>query len=194
MATERCPAHIATAAAGGDAAAVASWLDDVRSRSANSRAELGSNTLLIAAARRGKIPVVELLLGRGASCDLQNNKGATALMAAAQHGHLGTVQLLLGAGARVDMLCDAGFTAAQLAEGRRQTAVAALLKQHSAEETGRHYRDLLRQERDALRLPRAGPPRTPGAAASATASHLRGASPAGSSATRTPPVRWAATE
>jgi ankyrin repeat protein len=47
------------------------------------------------AVKHGKVDLVELLLGNGASVNLQDSEGSTALMCAVEHGSLNIVKLLL---------------------------------------------------------------------------------------------------
>ena len=106
--------EIIEAAATGDVAVVAAWLDsgghiDVRERKCN-------DTLLMRASGNGQLLLVELLLNRGASIDLQNSVGFTALMAAVNWGEPIAVPLLLQAGARTDLCDEEGRTALQLTE------------------------------------------------------------------------------
>ena len=95
----------------------------------------------------GQVQLVELLLGRGASIDLQNKDGHTALTYAAGKGNPSIVSVLLRAGARADLHDKAGLTALELAdrfthepsipEGRRQgyAEAARLLRQHATAQT-----------------------------------------------------------
>ena len=64
------------------------------------------NTALIAAAHKGHIPVVEMLLDRdGIAVDVQNKYGYSALLlaAAAEQGHTRIVELLLQSNCAVDL-------------------------------------------------------------------------------------------
>ena len=60
--------------------------------------------------------LVELLLGRGASIDLQDKDGFTALMCAAVGGNPSIVSVLLRAGARTDLHDINGQTALDVAD------------------------------------------------------------------------------
>ena len=66
------------AADGGDAQAVAAWLNEGGGVDARS-AEHEDTTLLIVAAAGGQEAMVRMLLQRGASVNLQDSDGVTAL-------------------------------------------------------------------------------------------------------------------
>ena len=90
------------AARDGDIAAVNAWLGDkgghVDATYASPDDEgfmLAGRTLLTAASYNGREELVDALLERGASVDLQNSFGNSALMLAATAGHLAIVQRLL---------------------------------------------------------------------------------------------------
>jgi ankyrin repeat protein len=92
-------------------------------------------TPLIAAASKGRVAAVNLLLAEGAEVDLPVSSddsdwtGATALAMAARNGHLDVVNALLKAGARVKFNPDEFATAIQYAaETDRLSIVQALLK------------------------------------------------------------------
>src|SRR4030095_2428737 len=90
----------------------------------------GGETVLMTAARTGKIGPVEALLSRGAIIDAKERRGQTALMWAAADGHVAVVELLLQAGADFRTpLPDSGFTPLFFAarDGRTEV-VRALLK------------------------------------------------------------------
>ena len=75
------PDTIVQAAQDGDVAAVQAWLDG--KGHIDARESTGQGTLLMVAGVCGQVQLVELLLGRGASIDLQDKIGCTALMCAA---------------------------------------------------------------------------------------------------------------
>jgi ankyrin repeat protein len=92
-------------------------------------------TPLIAAASKGRVAAVKLLLTEGAEVDLTVSSddsdwtGATALAMAARNGHLDVVNALLKVGARVKFSSDEFATAIQYAaETDRLPIVQALLK------------------------------------------------------------------
>jgi hypothetical protein len=89
-------------------------------------------TPLMAAALRGQVETVELLLDRGAGIDRQNLHGKTALYLAAQNGHAPVVRLLLERGADPRISTVNGETPLSYAAGRGDTAVVALLQNAGA--------------------------------------------------------------
>ena len=91
----------------------------------------GGETVLMTAARTGKVGPVKALLSRGAIVDAKERRGQTALMWAAADGHAAVVELLLKAGADFRTpLPDSGFTPLFFAarEGRTEVVRALLLK------------------------------------------------------------------
>ena len=137
------PSKIAEAAAAGDVEAVAAWLDSP-GNSINARGGRGDCTLLMGASGNGHVPLVKLLLARGASVNMQSKQGLTALMLAAGWCLPMVTSLLLQAGARIDLRDADGYTALQAAKkaatqpfstaGDKQAAaeVARQLCQHTA--------------------------------------------------------------
>jgi hypothetical protein len=118
------------AADGGDAQAVAAWLDEGGGVDARC-AEHHDETLLMAAADGGHEAIVRMLLQRGASVDLQSPNGFTALMGAAANGHTTIAQALLDAKADASLRINDGTTALMLAEHYTHAATAQLLRQHA---------------------------------------------------------------
>jgi ankyrin repeat protein len=118
------------AADGGDAQAVAAWLNEGGGVDARC-AEQNGVTLLIAAAFGGQEAMVRMLLQRGASVNLRNSGGSTALMGAALLGHTTIVQALLDAKADALLQATNGKTAVMAAEHYKHTATAQLLRQHA---------------------------------------------------------------
>jgi ankyrin repeat protein len=119
------------AADGGDAQAVAVWLDEGGGVDARC-AEHKGMTLLMAAALGGQEVTVRMLLQRGASVNLQDVIDRTALMGAADNGHTTTVQALLDAKADASLRAgNDGNTALMHAEHYKHTATAQLLRQHA---------------------------------------------------------------
>jgi uncharacterized protein len=86
-------------------------------------------TALHNAAAQGQLPVIELLLGRGADANAQDWRGVTPLINAAHGGHVVAVEKLLKAGARVDACPSQGPTALLAAvQAQRPSVVRLLLK------------------------------------------------------------------
>jgi len=115
---------------GGDAQAVAAWLDEGGGVDAGC-AESEGLTLLMAAAAGGHGAMVRMLLHRRAGVNLQTSNGITALMTAAIAGHTTTVQALLDAKADALLQATNGKTAVMAAEHYKHTATAQLLRQHA---------------------------------------------------------------
>src|SRR5207247_3442992 len=87
----------------------------------------GDETVLMTAARTGKVGPVKALLSRGAVVDAKERRGQTALMWAAADGHAAVVELLIKAGADFRApLPDSGFTPLFFAvrEGRTEVVRA----------------------------------------------------------------------
>ncbi|OCL11404.1 ankyrin, partial [Glonium stellatum] len=89
----------------------------------------GSLTVIQAAALRGHIMIVLLLLDAGADVSADPaERGRSAVDAAAEYGRLDMVQVLLNAGAKNRSAADLGYTRAiELAEENDHFAVAELL-------------------------------------------------------------------
>jgi ankyrin repeat protein len=94
-----------------------------------------SRTPLMRAVEKRDLPLMKLLLGRGADVNRKNLQGLTPLMAAAVEGSPDAVTFLIGAGADVNAQNNNGKTALSLAEEiynefRRpgQTEVVRILK------------------------------------------------------------------
>ena len=90
------------------------------------------NTSLIAAAHKGHIPVVEMLLDRdGIAVDVQNKDGNSALTCAAYHGRNPIVRMLLLHGANLDLrtnAADGEKDALACAREKGHTEIASLIK------------------------------------------------------------------
>ena len=90
------------------------------------------NTALIAAAHKGHIPVVEMLLDRdGIAVDVQNKYGNSALILAADRGHTPIVRMLLLHGANLDLrtnAADGEKDALACAREKGHTEIASLIK------------------------------------------------------------------
>ena len=135
------PDTIRQAGVHGDVAAVQAWLDG--KGNVDARESTAQGTLLMVAGACGRVQLVELLLGRGASIDLQDEGGCTALMCAAGNGNPSIISALLRAGARADLHDINGGTALAMAdigtrdpstpeEQRQGCAEAARLLRHHA--------------------------------------------------------------
>ena len=92
-------------------------------------------TMLMAACRYDQIEVVELLLSRGASVNLQDSSGHTPLMWAVSSGNPKIVRRLLKAGASTRVREHMGTTALSLAE-RTDKQCAAAIREHEAVKSG----------------------------------------------------------
>ncbi len=84
-------------------------------------------TLLQAAAAKGKLAVVKLLLDSGAAVDGLQQPGLTGLHYAAGNGHKAIVDLLLSKGAKADAQTVSGVTPLHLAVRKGYEAVAKAL-------------------------------------------------------------------
>ncbi|WP_331767017.1 ankyrin repeat domain-containing protein [Embleya sp. NBC_00896] len=88
-------------------------------------------TLLIAAAGRGRADLVRLLLALGADVDARSASGWTALMRACNGGDLECSRLLLDAGADPELRNDEGYTAYGRIPGTR-VELLRLLRERGA--------------------------------------------------------------
>ena len=95
--------------------------------------ERSGTTALMLAAENRSLPLIELLLARGADVLAQNRQGETALMLAADSGSPDVVRRLLDAGARVDPQSSSGWTAMHSAAGNADPAILDLLHQHGGD-------------------------------------------------------------
>jgi len=114
---------------------VATWLDDGGGVDARCAEHKGA-MLLMAAAQGGHNAMVQMLLQRGASVNLQGSHGHTALICAADKGHLTVVRALLDA--KADTLLQTtgingydSHTALTMAEDYKHAATAQLLRQYA---------------------------------------------------------------
>lgn len=91
--------------------------------------ELDENgeTPLFAAAARGHVEIIELLLQHGASPNARCEGGGTPLLMAAAFGNTAAVQRLVAGGADVDDCDDQGVTATHFAINREHAEVVRLL-------------------------------------------------------------------
>lgn len=100
----------------------------------NARDTDGS-TPLHCASWKGIVPVVELLLKRGAEVNATNQNdhwGDTPLHAAAHGNQKAVAELLIANGADVNRVSAYGRTPLQETEFHKATSVAKLLKEHGA--------------------------------------------------------------
>lgn len=105
-------------------------LEDIDINSVNS----SNQTLLHIAAERGYLPIIELLIHKGARLDLQDLKGHTALHRAASRGHTRIVKALIKAGAPIYTPDQQGKTPIHLAAGNdNQDAVKVLVKEEASQ-------------------------------------------------------------
>ena len=149
------PKHVPTKAVqlainDGNVRLVAKWIEgggvvDEWMKAKDGGGRIIMSTPLMVASSASQLPVVELLLERGASVDLQTSRRVTALMYAAYGGDAAIVRRLLRAGAQVGLRSLSGDTARMLADNQGnhecvrafrehvEAAVAAQLKKADAE-------------------------------------------------------------
>jgi ankyrin repeat protein len=92
-----------------------------------------NRTPLHAAAARGFLPLVNLLLEHGVDPEVKDGAGFTPLHDAAEQGRAMTVRALLNAGAKVNTTNSIGRSALWLAAARGQTETVAYLLGHGAD-------------------------------------------------------------
>jgi ankyrin repeat protein len=92
-----------------------------------------NHTPLHAAASRGFLPLVTLLLANEAEPDSRDSQGFTPLHDAAEHGQTLVVRTLLNAGAQVNAVNAVGRTALFLAASRGQEETITFLLSHGAD-------------------------------------------------------------
>ncbi|XP_077569263.1 protein TANC1-like [Stigmatopora nigra] len=93
---------------------------------------LWGETVLSAAAGRGRTEVCALLLERGAGSEVPNRRGMVPLLGAAKHGHAQVVELLLKGGADVSAHDKQGRTALILAAAEGHAATVEMLLANGA--------------------------------------------------------------
>ncbi len=89
---------------------------------------------IIMASIRNNLDAVKALVAKGASVDATDTMGKTPMIVATDSGFFEVVEYLIGAGADVNIKDRTGQTALSIAQARRNTEIAALLRQHGAEE------------------------------------------------------------
>ena len=116
------------AAIQGDSAMAAKAISDgAKVDSMDTRTSENGRRPLNWAAYHGHVPVIKLLLARGASINLTNRTGFTPLHHAAEMGNREAAALLIAAGADRKLRNVAGLTAAEVADAREHPDVAALI-------------------------------------------------------------------
>lgn len=95
--------------------------------------ERSGTTALMLAAENGSLPLVELLLARGADVHAQNRQGETALILSVDSGCPEVAYRLLAAGARVDTQTASGWTAMHSAAAKADPEMLNLLHQHGGD-------------------------------------------------------------
>ena len=116
------------AAANGDTEILGLILDSDNETSVPIDAQYGHElTLLMWAAGYGNADSVRLLVSRGASVDLTDDRGKTALMMAAENGHEDVVSFLVDSGADTENRDKDGRTARELSEMAGESEIAATL-------------------------------------------------------------------
>uniref|UniRef100_A0A1A8BZK0 Tetratricopeptide repeat, ankyrin repeat and coiled-coil containing 1 n=1 Tax=Nothobranchius kadleci TaxID=1051664 RepID=A0A1A8BZK0_NOTKA len=93
---------------------------------------LWGETVLTAAAGRGRLEVCAFLLERGAGLEVPNRRGMVPLLSAAKHGHTQVAELLLKKGADMNVSDKQSRTALMLASSEGHTGTAELLLSHGA--------------------------------------------------------------
>ncbi|XP_035991978.1 protein TANC1 [Fundulus heteroclitus] len=88
---------------------------------------LWGETVLSAAAGRGRLEMCAFLLEHGAELEVPNRRGMVPLLSAAKHGHTQVTELLLKKGADINVSDKQGRTALMLAASEGYVATAELL-------------------------------------------------------------------
>lgn len=95
--------------------------------------ERAGSTALMLAAARGNLPLVELLLARGADLGARNRQGESALVFGADSGNFDVVSRLLAAGAEVDALSCEGESAMHAAAANAGPEMLELLYRYGGD-------------------------------------------------------------
>ncbi|XP_058484843.1 protein TANC1-like isoform X2 [Solea solea] len=93
---------------------------------------LWGETVLSAAAGRGRMETCAFLLERGAGLEIPNRRGMVPLLSAAKHGHTQVSELLLKHGADINVCDKQGRTALMLAASEGHTSPVELLSSKGA--------------------------------------------------------------
>jgi len=96
-----------------------------------------NSSALMFAAERGFLPIVTLLVDKGADVNYRNTYGYTALHAAVSGSHAEVVSALLEKGADVHAIEEKGRTPLFFAIGQKALDVVRLLKEHGADVNAR---------------------------------------------------------
>lgn len=89
-------------------------------------------TVLMEAAVRGSLELLDLFIERGADLNEKDKDGWTALMAATIQGHLQVVEQLLAHGAEVDARNCNEETAFAMAVSTKKSEIESVLSEHGA--------------------------------------------------------------
>lgn len=111
----------------------------------------GWTALLVASDHEESLPIVELLLSRGADVQAQTNDGNNALMLAVEKNNSEVVKLLVGKGADINAGDSNGVTPLMNASGRGLLDIVRLLVEAGADVNARSkrgYTSLMRAARD----------------------------------------------
>lgn len=84
------------------------------------------------AVMRGRMPVVDLLISRGADVNSRTKMGTTPLHTAVLYARLEVAELLLDAGADVNARSSSGATPLAIAEAARNQPIASMLRGRGA--------------------------------------------------------------
>jgi len=84
------------------------------------------------AVMRGRMPMIDLLLSRGADVNSRTRMGTTPLHTAALYARVEVAELLIDAGADVNAQSASGVTALAMAEAARNRPLAAMLRARGA--------------------------------------------------------------
>jgi len=95
-----------------------------------------NNVKLLAAARRGDINTIRILLNKGTDVNAKDRHGETALIWAAAIGNIDLVKLLIAKGADVNIFDKEGYTAFKYADEQGYTEIAGLLKDREIKSSG----------------------------------------------------------
>uniref|UniRef100_A0A8D3EDY6 Tetratricopeptide repeat, ankyrin repeat and coiled-coil containing 1a n=1 Tax=Scophthalmus maximus TaxID=52904 RepID=A0A8D3EDY6_SCOMX len=128
--TQAAQRAVTAAASVGHAQVVKSLLDTKEEQLAvqmDAHDSLWGETVLSAAAGRGRMEVCAFLVERGAGLEIPNRRGMVPLLSAAKHGHAQIVELLLKQGADVNVSDKQGRTALMLAASEGHVSTVELL-------------------------------------------------------------------